>query len=84
MKGEARKAAVAAYKERKVTGGVFAVRCEASGEVWVGHWSDISTVQTRVWFALRNGAYPRREMLEAWRTHGEASFRFDVLETLED
>ena len=31
-----RKAAIAAYKERKTIAGVFVVRCAASGEAWVG------------------------------------------------
>jgi hypothetical protein len=83
MKGEARKAAVAAYKERKVVGGVYAVRCEASGETWVGHWPNIETIQTRLWFTLRQGTHPRKGLLEAWRHYGEAQFSFEVLERLE-
>jgi hypothetical protein len=31
-----RKAAVAAYKERKSACGIYALRCGPSGEVWVG------------------------------------------------
>jgi len=84
MKGEARKAAVAAYKERKVVGGVYAVRCAASGETWVGHWPNIETIQTRLWFTLRQGTHPRKELVEAWRRHGEAQFSFEILERLED
>lgn len=84
MKGEARKAAVAAYKERKVVGGVYAVRCEESGEIWVGHWPNIETIQTRLWFTLRQGTHPRKELLEAWRRHGESQFSFEILERLDD
>ena len=84
MKGEARRAAVAAYKERKVVGGVYAVRCAASGETWVGHWPNIETIQTRLWFTLRQGTHPRKGLLEAWRRHGEAQFSFEILERLED
>ncbi|ESQ81860.1 hypothetical protein AEAC466_20060 [Asticcacaulis sp. AC466] len=84
MKGEARKAAVAAYKERKVVGGVYAVRCAASGEIWVGQWADIATIQTRLWFELRRGTHLRKDLLEAWNNHGEAQFSFEVLETLDD
>lgn len=84
MKGEARKAAIAAYKERKVVGGIYRVRCEASGEVWVGQWPDIESIQTRLWFTLRQGMNPHRELLEAWRRHGEAQFSFEILEKLED
>ena len=84
MKGEARKAAIAAYKERKVVGGIYLVRCEASGEMWVGQWPDIETIQTRLWFTLRHGTNPKKEMLEAWRRHGEARFSFEILEKLEE
>lgn len=84
MKGEARKAATAAYKERKVVSGVFAVRCMASGEVWVGQWVDLATIQNRLWFALRQNSHPKRDLLEAWRSHGEAQFSFVVLEMLDD
>jgi hypothetical protein len=84
MQGEARKAAVAAYKERKVVGGVYAVRCKASGEVWVGQWVDITTIQNRLWFALRRDAHPKKELLEAWRRHGESQFSFEILEKLDD
>ncbi len=84
MKGEARKAAVAAYKERKVVGGIYAVRCEASGETWVGQWPDIGTIQTRLWFTLRNGTHPKKDLLEAWHSHGESQFSFEILEKLED
>ena len=55
MKGEGRKAAVAAYKERKVETGIYAVRCTASDQVWVGIAPDLSTIQNRLWFTLRQG-----------------------------
>jgi hypothetical protein len=84
MKGEARKAAVAAYKERKTVAGVYLIRCQATGEGWVGQWPDVGAIQTRQWFTLRQGAHPNRALREAWRRHGEESFRFEVLERLEE
>lgn len=84
MKSEARKAAVAAYKERKIVAGIYAVRCEATGETWVGQWTDIETIQARLWFTLRHGSHLQKEMVEAWREHGEAQFSFEILEKLEE
>jgi len=84
MNGEARKAALAAYKERKSVAGVYRIRCEATGETWVGHWPDVGAIRTRQWFTLRQGAHPNRALLEAWRQHGEAQFHFEVLERLEE
>ncbi len=84
MKSEARKAAVAAYKERKTAPGVFVVRCAASGEAWVGEWSDVATIQNRIWFSLKQGAHPNRDLLAAWKQHGESQFSFEVVERLDE
>jgi hypothetical protein len=82
MNGDARKAAIAAYKERKVTAGVYAVRSSASAAAWIGHWSDIDTIQRRIWFTLRQGTYPNRYLQDEWNLHGEAGFSFEVLERM--
>ena len=47
MRTEDRKAAVNAYKKREVEGGIYAVRCVASGEAWVGGAPDLSKIQNR-------------------------------------
>lgn len=84
METRARRAAAAAYKERKVEGGVYAVRCVPTGQIWVGQWPNLEAVQTRLWFTLRHGRHPRGELLAAWRTHGEEQFSFEVLERIEN
>ena len=50
-----RKAAVSAYKERKATAGVYAIRCAATDAQWVGAAPDLSTIWTRRAFALQQG-----------------------------
>jgi hypothetical protein len=84
MRTEDRKAAVSAYKERKVEGGVYAVRCPASGEVWVGGAPDLSTIQNRLWFTLRQGASPHRSLQTAWNAHGAEAFSFEIVERLDE
>jgi hypothetical protein len=84
MKAEQRKAAIAAYKERKAAPGVFVVRCLASGEAWVGEWADVQTIQNRIWFTLRQGVHPNADLLAAWKRHGEDQFRFEIVERLEE
>ncbi|CAN5183516.1 GIY-YIG nuclease family protein [soil metagenome] len=79
-----RKAAIAAYKERKVIGGIYAVRCTATGEVWVGRWPNLATIQNRIWFTLRQGGHPNPELQTSWRHNGEAHFRFEILERMEE
>lgn len=62
----------------------FAVRCAASGEVWIGKTPNLDTIQNRFWFTLRQGAHPNRGLQRAWSAHGETSFAFEVLERLPD
>ncbi|MGE4506592.1 MAG: GIY-YIG nuclease family protein [Desulfovibrionaceae bacterium] len=65
MQSSERKARVAAYKERKVVPGIFALRCEAAGLVWVGRAPEVATIRNRLWFSLRTGGYPRPDVQRA-------------------
>jgi len=76
-----RKAAIAAYKDTKTVAGVFVVRC-SNGKVWVLESRHIDTHKTGLWFSLRMGSYPDREMQKAWNDNGAESFSFEVLEKL--
>jgi len=84
MNGEERKAAVSAYKERKIEAGIYAVRCTISGQIWVGSAPDLSTIQNRLWFTLRQGCNSHRSLQEAWDTYGAEAFAFEVVERLEE
>jgi len=84
MKSTDRKAAVAAYKERKTVAGIYAVRCAAGGEQWVGQAPDVETIQNRLWFTLKLGSNPCRSLQAAWTAHGAAGLSFAVLERLAD
>jgi hypothetical protein len=41
LKREGRKAAVAAYKDRKVAAGIYVVRCAATAQQWAGSAPDL-------------------------------------------
>jgi hypothetical protein len=84
MDGAQRKAAISAYKERKVPAGIYAVRCRVSGQCWIGKAPDLTTIQSRIWFVLRFGSSTCPSLQAAWRAHGEAAFAFEVIEQLED
>ena len=79
-----RKAAIAAYKERKTIAGIYVVRCPASGEAWVGQAPNLETIQKRLWFTLRQSGHPCRSLQAAWNAHGEAGLTFGECERLED
>lgn len=84
MDRQARKAAVAAYRERKPAYGVFAVICTATGEAWVGQSRNLDAQQNSLWFTLRHGSSPYRALQAAWGQHGADAFRFEELERLRE
>jgi hypothetical protein len=82
MRNDERKAAVAAYKKRKVVAGIYAVRCPVSGQCWVGAAPDLDTVQNRLWFTLRLGGICRPSLQAAYRDHGRDAFAYEEVERL--
>jgi hypothetical protein len=79
-----RKAAIAAYKERKSIAGIYIVRCAASGEAWVGQTLNLEKIQNRIWFSLRQGSHTCKSLQAAWTAHGEGSLSLGECERLED
>jgi hypothetical protein len=80
---KARKKEIArAYAERRRVQGVFAVRCAATGEVWVASSRNLDTQRNGVWFALRTGGHPNKAAQAAWNAHGEQSFAYEIIEVL--
>jgi hypothetical protein len=57
-----RKAAIAAYKERKTIAGIFVIRSKASAEQWVGQAPNLEKIQNRIWFSLRQGNHTCRSL----------------------
>jgi hypothetical protein len=83
MDKEQRRAAITAYKERKPKAAVYAVRCAATGAAWVGPTLNPDTVQNKIWFTLKLGTHPNRDLQSAWTAHGEAAFAIETLELFE-
>ncbi len=79
-----RKAAIAAYKERKTAVGIYVVRCAASGQAWVGQALDLEKVRNRIWFTLRQGSHRCAALQAAWNAHGAAGLTFAECERLEE
>jgi hypothetical protein len=79
-----RKAAIAAYKDRKTVAGIYVVRCAASGEAWVGQAPNLETIQNRICFSLRQGSHTCRSLQAAWKMHGEAGLTLGECERLKD
>ncbi len=84
LKPEDRKAAVAAYKERKATAAVYLIGCAPAGRRWVGSAPNLATVWNRLSFTLRQGDNPNRSLQTVWRDHGGASFSFEIVERVDE
>jgi hypothetical protein len=78
-----KKQAIEAYKNRPPNRGVFMVSCVASGECWVGGSQDLAAARNSTWFLLRSGRNRNTGLQAAWATHGEPSFRFEVLDAFD-
>ena len=83
MKSEDRKQAIADYKKRASAAGVFAIRCRATGDIWVGQALDLDKIQNRIWFTLRMGSHRNAELQRAWAAHGADNLALDTLERIE-
>lgn len=77
-----RKAAMAAYRERKTVAGIFAIRCQPTGQCWVGQAPDLGTIQNRIWFSLRQGSHRQRSLQAAWHACGAEAFSFTEIERI--
>ena len=82
---KARKKEIArAWTDRKRMQGVFALRCVPTGQVWVSTSRNLDSQRNGVWFSLRTGGHPNRAAQEAWNTHGEEGFAYEIVEQVSD
>jgi hypothetical protein len=80
-----RKAAIQAYKERKPPRGIFAIRCNTTGSVWVESALDLDAAENRTWFSLRHADRQLDQSIAAeFQTQGRDAFTYEVLEKLDD
>ena len=77
-----RKAAVTAWKERKVEAGIFAFHAPG-GQVWVGATPTLGAAENRLRFTLRTGSCRVSSLARAWAEAGGEGFRFEVLDELD-
>jgi hypothetical protein len=76
---ESRKEAVRKFKERRPILGAYAVRCTATGRVWVGASRNLNATKNGCWFTLRNGLHQEKSLQTEWNLHGESAFEYEVL-----
>jgi hypothetical protein len=80
---ESRKEIIRRFKERKPDVGIYALRCTATGHVWVGATKNLEATRNRCWFSLRNGLNLDPSLQEEWTLHGEPAFQYEILDRFE-
>lgn len=78
-----KKAAIRAYKERPVAGGVYRIRDEKSGESWYFAEVDLPASRNRFEFCRATGLCTRSILQKAWERDGAEAFSFEICETME-
>jgi hypothetical protein len=81
---ESRKELIREFKERKTLLGAYAVRCTATGKVWVGTSRNLNATKNGCWFSLRNGSHVEKSLQEEWTAQGESSFQYEILDKLSE
>lgn len=84
MPNERKRDLVREYKERKQRRGVYVVRCSASGQVWASASPNLDAQQNSLWFQLKLGSHPNRELQDAWKQHGDATFSYEAVDELDE
>lgn len=77
MNRQDRKAAQAAYRERKPDAGIYAV--QAGDTIWVATAPRLDAVENRLRFTLQQGSHPNK----AFQAAAVDGYRLEVLETLD-
>ena len=71
----------AAYKEKKKTGGIYAVRNSVTGRALVGDTPDIEGFKNRFAFSLATDSCVQPKLDDDWKLYGGAAFVLEILET---
>ncbi len=79
-----KKEMIAEYKNRKPPRGAYVLRFTDDGPGFVDAVPDLDAARNGLLFALRINAHRNKELQAEWDAHGEAAFRYEVLEKLED
>ena len=71
------------YKQTKRPMGVYRIRNTQNGKSYVGYSIDLQARMNRQKTELKLGSHRNSELLGEWKSFGEASFEFEVLDELE-
>jgi hypothetical protein len=71
------------YKEAKRPMGVYRIRNTQNDKSYIGYSIDLQARINRQKAELKFGTHRNSELLDEWKSFGESSFEFEVLDELE-
>jgi hypothetical protein len=71
------------YKNRSVIGGVYCIRCNGNGRMWIKSAKNLYGQKNRFEFSVMINSCPEADMYSEWSQYGAKTFSFDVLEEIE-
>lgn len=83
MEKDNRKEMRSAYKERKITGGVCAIKNTVNGKMLISAVVNLQGYKNRFIFSKSNGGCINPKLQKDWKEYGSDNFVFEVLEELE-
>lgn len=83
LDSQQKKELIAAYKQRKVTGGVFAIKNERNGKSLLCGELNLTACKNRFDFSVMTNSCVFYALQKDWATHGAKAFTFTVLEEIE-
>lgn len=78
-----RKSLQTAYKERKITGGVFMIKNTVTGRLLLMSSVDLPNSRNRFEFSRKMDTCTHLKLQADWQQYGAAAFAYEVLEELE-
>ena len=72
----------AAAKRQEAPMGIYAIRNQVTGEVFLGSSLNLTAILNRHRFGLIHGGHPHAALRAAWRRAGAENFTFEILDRL--
>ena len=82
MEGYTKKDLQAQYKNRTVIGGIYSIKCNGSGQVWLKSTKDLQGQKNKFVFFTSTNSCPEPGMRSDWEQYGADSFSFSVQEEM--
>ncbi len=71
------------YKQAKQPMGIYRIRNTQNGKSYLGFSTDLRAIINRQKAELKFGSHRNTDLLGEWKSFGESSFKFEVLDELE-